>query len=79
MQKDRLCYPRWKAGGNGMGCEPFQFALPNSGLLISYEAFCGFNDDGSCNHIVGTKPDIEVKEGQTALEACLAAIAERGT
>ncbi len=66
-------------GGNGMGCEPFQFALPNSGLLISYEAFCGFNDDGSCNHIVGTKPDIEVKDGETALEACLAAIAESGT
>lgn len=66
-------------GGSGMGCEPFQFALPNSGLLISYEAFCGFNDDGSCNAIVGTKPDIVAKDGETALEACLAAIAESGT
>ena len=66
-------------GGNGAGWAPLWFALPNSGLVISYEAYHAFNDDGTCNAIVGTKPDIEAKEGQTALEACLAAIAESGT
>lgn len=60
-----------ETGGNGAGSAPYIFALPNSGLLVEYEAFYAFNDDGTCNAIVGTKPDIEVKEGQTALEACL--------
>lgn len=57
--------------GNGAGRAPHWFALPNSGLLISYEAYHAFNDNGACNAIVGTSPDIEAKEGQTALEACL--------
>jgi hypothetical protein len=57
--------------GNGAGRAPHWFALPNSGLLISYEAYHAFNDNGTCNAIVGTSPDIEAKEGQTALEACL--------
>ena len=60
-----------ETGGNGAGSTPYMFALPNSGLLVRYEAFYAFNDDGTCNAIVGTKPDIEAKEGQTALEACL--------
>ena len=58
-------------GGNGAGVESHRPALPNSGLVISYEAYHAFDDDGTCNAIVGTKPDIEVKEDQTALEACL--------
>lgn len=66
-----------ETGGNGAGSTPYLFALPNSGLLVRYEAFYAFNDDGTCNALVGTKPDIEAKEGQTALEACLEAM-ERG-
>ena len=66
-----------RTGGSGAGSFPLWFALPNSGLLISYEAYYAFNDDGTCNQVVGTKPDIEVKNGQTALEACLEAIRQR--
>ena len=63
-----------RTGGSGAGSFPLWFALPNSGLLISYEAYYSFNDDGTCNQVVGTSPDINVKNGQTALEACLEAI-----
>ncbi len=63
--------------GSGAGSFPLWFALPNSGLLISYEAYYAFNDDGTCNQFIGTRPDIEVKNGQTALEACLEAIRQR--
>lgn len=61
-------------GGNGRGGQPYTFALPNSGLLVYFDPYFSFNPDGTCNAIVGTKPDIETKEGQTALEACLEAI-----
>lgn len=60
--------------GNGSGGQPYAFALPNSGLLIYLDPYFCFNQDGTCNAIAGTKPDIEAKEGQSALEACLAAI-----
>lgn len=61
-------------GGNGLGSQPFVITAPNSGMLVYYEAFFAFNEDGSCNGITGTKPDIAVGKGEDALEACLAAI-----
>ena len=59
---------------NGIGLQPYIMALPYSGLLIYYEPFLSFNLDGTCNGIVGTTPDIAPSTGQTALEACVAAI-----
>lgn len=63
-------------GGNGIGAQPYVIALPYSGLLIYYEPYIGFNRDGTCNGITGTQPDLVPEGGQTALQACLAAIRE---
>ena len=60
--------------GNGIGLQPYVMALPYSGLLVYYDPFLSFNPDGTCNGIVGTRPDIAPDTGQTALEACVAAI-----
>ncbi|MCL1820658.1 MAG: S41 family peptidase [Oscillospiraceae bacterium] len=63
-----------QTGGSGVGGNPYAFPLPNSGLLIRYEGWYAFNDDGTCNQIVGTKPDIDVGR-RDALEVCLELIA----
>ncbi len=47
---------------------------PYSGLIVEYEPYLSFNPDGSCNGIKGTQPDLVPEEGQSALDACLAAI-----
>ena len=47
-------------GAGGGGWNPYTFPLPNSGMLIYYEPWYSFNEDGTCNQIVGTKPDIDV-------------------
>lgn len=60
--------------GNGGGTQPQCIALPNTGVLIYYDAFMSFNSDGSCNGIHGEQPDIEVQDGEDALEVCLKAI-----
>jgi len=60
-----------QTGGNGLGTIPLVAPLPNSGLLIRYECSSGYNDDGSCNAIVGTTPDIEIEPNQDALGVCL--------
>ena len=48
--------------------------LPNTGLALQYEIAQGFNHDGSTNGLVGTPPDIEVREGQSALNIVLSEI-----
>ncbi len=63
-----------ETGGNGIGLQPYVMALPYSGLVIYYEPYLSFNPDGSCNGIKGTQPDVIPEEGQSALDACLAAI-----
>lgn len=60
-----------RTSGNGIGGQPYTIVLPYSGLMIYYEAYIGFNEDGTCNGIVGTTPDHWTKEGQTALDTCL--------
>lgn len=65
-------------GGNGMGAQPYVMALPYSGLVIEYEPYLSFNPDGTCNGISGTQPDIFSGNGQSALDACLAAIRAGG-
>ena len=57
--------------GSGMGSDPYILILPNTGLLIIYEGFCGINPDGTYNGIIGTAPDIVVEDGQSVLERCL--------
>lgn len=69
-----------ETGGNGIGAQPYVMALPYSGLMVYYEPYLSFNPDGSCNGIRGTQPDLVPGEGQSALDACLAAIyAEKQT
>lgn len=63
-----------QTGGNGIGAQPYVMALPYSGLLVYYEPYLSFNLDGTCNGIMGTSPDVIPDAGQTALEACVAAI-----
>lgn len=65
-----------KTSGNGIGEQPYVMALPYSGMMIYYESYVGFNEDGSCNGITGTTPDYGIVKGQTALEACLERIKE---
>ena len=62
--------------GNGGGGEIQCIVLPNTGIVILYDAYMAFNSDGSCNGIHGEHPDIEIAEDEDALEVCLKAIAE---
>lgn len=61
-------------GGDGGGVDPVYIELPNSHYLIRYSMFYGINGDGSCNEEAGTAPDIEKREKETALDACLRGI-----
>lgn len=63
-------------GGNGGGGEIQSIVLPNTGIVILYDAYMVFNSDGSCNGIHGEYPDIEIAEDEDALEVCLKAISE---
>lgn len=62
--------------GNGGGGEIQSIVLPNTGIIIMYDAYMAFNSDGSYNGIHGEHPDIEIEEDEDALEVCLKAIAE---
>lgn len=59
---------------NGNGITPIQdalclYSLPNSGIIIRYFPFMGFNADGSSNIESGTMPDIYTSDD--ALQVCL--------
>lgn len=60
-----------QTSGNGIGAQPYTMVLPYSGMMIYYESYAGFNEDGTCNGIVGTKPDYWAMKGQTALDRCV--------
>lgn len=60
--------------GSGGGAEPYNLALPYSGVIVRYGAYLMFNADGTCNGISGTVPDIVTEDGYGALETCLMAI-----
>jgi hypothetical protein len=62
-------------GGTGI-TTPAWFALPHSGIVVAYEWCMGFNDDGTSNALRGPLPDIQSREGETALETALRAIRE---
>ena len=62
-------------GGCGAkGGAPFIVRLPNTGLLVRFDAVAAANADGTLNAETGTKPDIPCKPGETPMRACLRAI-----
>lgn len=67
-----------RTGGDGLGMNPLCCVLPNSGVVYQFSTVNGLNLDGGSNEEFGTAPDIEVPEGEDALEACLRAIEEAG-
>jgi hypothetical protein len=60
-----------KTGGDGIGVDPAYIILPNSGLVVQYSSIYGVTADGKNSEEYGTEPDYYVKNGETALEACI--------
>jgi len=60
-----------RTGGIGVGLQSYVMILPNTGAAIYYEAHIAFNSDGTTNGIIGTMPNIEIQQGQNALEVVL--------
>ena len=46
-------------------------AMPNCGMLVRFSPFYFLNEDGTCNDLEGTHPDIEIESGETAMQRCL--------
>lgn len=46
-------------------------AMPNCGMLVRFSPFYFLNEDGTCNDVEGTHPDIEIESGETAMQRCL--------
>lgn len=53
-------------------------AMPNCGMLIQYAPFYFINEDGTCNDIEGTHPDIEIGPEEDPMTRCLQEIAKLG-
>lgn len=53
-------------------------AMPNCGMLIQYAPFYFINEDGTCNDIEGTHPDIEIGPEEDPMARCLQEIAKLG-
>ena len=66
-----------QTGGEGIGSDPLPIILPNSGLIVQYAPVYGVMPDGSGSQECKTAPDIRSADGETALNACLRAIAEQ--
>ena len=49
-----------KTGGDGIGTDPMQTYLPNSGFVLRYSKEIGVTEDGSINELDQTKPDIQL-------------------
>lgn len=63
-----------RTGGNGIiitSPAMVPFALPNTGIICQYDAFYTLNSDGSCNSLEGTPPDVEIKQGEDAMQVAL--------
>ncbi len=61
------------AGVSGIMANPANMdaAMPNCGMLVRYSPFYFLNEDGTCNDLEGTHPDIEIESGETAMQRCL--------
>lgn len=60
-----------ESAGDGSCVVTIYNDLPESGLVIRYNALYGLNPDGSCSEEHATAPDFEVKEDEDALQYCL--------
>lgn len=65
-----------KSGGDGSCVITLYNALPESGLLIRYNALYGLNPDGSSTEEDATLPDYELLPGEDAFTKVLQLIAE---
>ena len=61
------------AGSGGTMTNPANMdaAMPNCGMLVRFSPFYFLNEDGTCNDLEGTHPDIEIESGETAMQRCL--------
>lgn len=61
------------AGVSGIMANPANMyaPMPNCGMLVRYNPFYFLNEDGTCNDLEGTHPDIEIESGETAMQRCL--------
>ncbi len=61
------------AGVSGIMANPANMyaPMPNCGMLVRYSPFYFLNEDGTCNDLEGTHPDIEIESGETAMQRCL--------
>ena len=61
------------AGNGGSMANPANMdaAMPNCGMLVRFSPFYFLNEDGTCNDLEGTHPDIEIESGETAMQRCL--------
>ena len=61
------------AGVSGIMTNPANMyaPMPNCGMLVRFGAFYFLNEDGTCNDLEGTHPDIEIESGETAMQRCL--------
>lgn len=54
-------------GGDSFGVQPLLWTLPNSGMVIGFNATNALNPDGSSNERNGSKPDIKLRDNLNAL------------
>ncbi|MDD7400962.1 MAG: S41 family peptidase [Clostridiales bacterium] len=65
-----------ESGGDGSCVVTLYNALPESGLIIRYNALYGLNPDGSPNEDQATQPDFPIAEGQDALNLAVELISK---
>jgi len=63
--------------GAGIGIQPMTFSLPESGLLVRFDACYGVNADGSANQEIGTSPHYFSEGDENPLRTVLRIIEER--
>ena len=56
--------------GDGGGCDPVMFALPNTGLLVRFSATADENTSGGLSVRYGTAPDYAVSVQESIQAAC---------
>ncbi|MEF9961938.1 MAG: S41 family peptidase [Erysipelotrichaceae bacterium] len=60
--------------GDSFAIDPLLVLLPNSGMVIQFNATNALNPEGSSNEIGGTTPDIKVNEGEDSYQRALSEI-----
>ncbi|MEG0520791.1 MAG: S41 family peptidase, partial [Erysipelotrichaceae bacterium] len=60
--------------GDSFAIDPLLVLLPNSGMVIQFNATNALSPEGSSNEIGGTTPDIKVNEGEDSYQRALSEI-----